>query len=333
MKILFRTEANHRQGMGDLWGCLALAEECGPSDEILFLLSDAEEAAPLLRVRGFRFQAVPSLSMEERALRAFRPEVILVNKLNNPLEYIRFLKGFGALVVTLEDAGEGAQGADLRFNVLYPRPGALTGLEHIALRKEFQGHGSRPREIRKEVQEILITQGGSDTHGFTPRILRALERAACPAHATVVVGPAFQNEQELQAAVAAERRPVTLSRGAGNMADLMGRADLAITAGGITLLELACVGTPSIVVCGERFEGETAARMEQAGFAVHLGFGGDLEETRLCEAVDTLAADLELRKRMSERGRELVDGQGARRVMDLIRERAAPVSGTGSRIK
>lgn len=323
MKIVFRTEANHRQGMGDLWGCLALAEECGPSDELLFLLSDAEEAAPLLGGRGLRFQAAPSLSMEERALRAFHPDVVLVNKLDNPPEYIRFLKGSGALVVTLEDAGEGAQQADLRFNVLYPRPGALTGLENVALRKEFHGGPARPREIRKEVREILLTQGGSDTHGFTPRILRALERAACPAHATVVLGPAFRHEQELQAAVAAARRPVTLLCSAGNMADLMGRADLAITAGGITLLELACMGTPSIVVCGERFEVETAARLEQAGFAVNLGFGGDLEETRLCEAVDTLSADLELRKRMSGKGRELVDGRGGQRVMDLIRERIA----------
>jgi spore coat polysaccharide biosynthesis predicted glycosyltransferase SpsG len=104
------------------------------------------------------------------------------------------------------------------------------------------------------------------------------------------------------------------------MAALMLRADLAVTAGGITLFELACLGTPAIVVCGERFEMETAERMHEAGAALHAGFGGDLEPARLSSALDSLAGDFELRKRMSARGREMVDGQGAHRVMALIRE-------------
>lgn len=307
--------------MGDLWGCLALAEECAPSDEVLFLLSGGGEAGPILRGRGVPFHLAGSLAEEEKILRAFQADAVVVNKLNSPPEYIRFLKGFGGLVATLEDTGEGSSLADLRLNVLYHRADALTDPRYIALRKEFRDLHPQPKIVSKEVKEILVTQGGSDTRGFTPKILRALEKAACPARATVVLGPAFRHERELQEAASALRRPLALLRDPDEMAPLMRRADLAVTAGGITLFELACLGVPSIVVCGERFETETADRMAKAGAAVHLGFGGELKEERLSEAVEALAADPEQRKRLSARGKEQVDGQGAARVVQLIRKR------------
>ena len=57
------------------------------------------------------------------------------------------------------------------------------------------------------------------------------------------------------------------------MIPLMRSADLAICSAGLTLFELACLGTPVVVICAEIFEEETAQYMEKNGFGINLGFG------------------------------------------------------------
>lgn len=323
MRVVFRTEGNHKQGMGDLWGSIALADECvRQQDKILFVLPGGEEAISAIEGRGYRLRTADSLATEQEILRAFRPDVVIVNKLNNSPDYIRFLRRFTSFIVTIDDSGEGAQYADLKINVLYHVAEAVTDLQYISLRREFREFHRREKTIRDEVQELLITQGGSDTYGFTPRIIRALEKMTLRPHCTVVIGPAFHHHSELENAVKASTLDLMLIRNARNMAELMWNADLAITAGGLTMFELSCVGTPSIVICGEPFEEESAERLARTGVVIHLGYGWHLDYETLPGVVDKLAKDREVRTRMSRKGKKLVDGQGCQRIVKLIREKA-----------
>lgn len=328
MRVAFRTEGNHQQGMGDLEGSLALADECVRyGDEVLILISGGVEAIAAIRERGHPYRVVESLAAERQVLESLRPDAIVVNKLGSPPEYVEGLKDFGGLVVTVDDAGEGAKHANLRINVLYPIAGAVTDVEYVALRREFQEAHTLPRRVAEEPMEILVTQGGSDTHGFTPRILRGLEYMKRRPHCTVVVGPAFRHRSELEIALAESTLDLTVVANVRNMAELMLKADLAVTAGGLTMFELACVGTPAVVVCAEPFEDETAARVAAAGAVVNLGFGGDLDYGRLAGVVDDLLGDGEARRGMSTRGLALVDGRGCQRVVHLIRETLTSESG------
>ncbi len=321
MRIVFRTEGNHRQGLGDLWGCIALAKEClRRSDETAFMISEDTQAQEILEKEGLRFHGFHSLSEEQEFLRSFCPDVVVVNKLNNFPEYIRALKSLAGLVVTMEDTAEGAQLADLRINILYHTPRAVTEISYMALRREFQKLHCREKPSRRQVQKLLITQGGSDTYGFTPKVVRALEGMAHRPHVWVVTGPAFRHQSQLKEALAASTLDLTHIHDATNLARLMHEADLAISAGGITLFELACVGTPAIAICGEPFEVETALRLEGMGTVVNLGFGGNLNDAKIHQTVDRLAADFQARQRMSLRGKSLVDGRGAERIMGLIRD-------------
>jgi spore coat polysaccharide biosynthesis predicted glycosyltransferase SpsG len=326
MRIVFRTEGSHQQGMGDVMGSLALADECAKqADEILFVLSGGDEAVAAIMEKGYRWQTAPTWEAEQNILTGFCPDVIVVNKLNSPPEYVRSLKAHAGMVVTMDDAGEGAQYADLRVNPLYDAPAAVTDPQYIALRREFQETHSRSKTISGEVRELLITQGGSDTYGFTPGIIRALEGLKIRPHCTVVIGPAFRHKDDLRDAVAASTLDLTVVRNVRDMAERMWKADLAITAGGLGVFELLCVGTPSLVVCGEWFEVETASKLEKSGAVVNLGFGGDLNGERLREAVEALAKDAKQRKELSLRGKQLVDGRGCERIVELITRHAMSV--------
>jgi spore coat polysaccharide biosynthesis predicted glycosyltransferase SpsG len=102
------------------------------------------------------------------------------------------------------------------------------------------------------------------------------------------------------------------------MCALMQQSDMAVTAGGNTMFELACVGVPAIVLCGEEFEVETARQMEEYGAVENLGFGGIVSPDRLYERVRLLMPDKNRRTIMSRIGQKLVDGRGAERVVKLM---------------
>lgn len=311
-----------------MWSSIALAEECLTSgDEAIVLISGGEEAIRTLEEKGLRYAVARSLSEEQTVLHDLRPDVVIVNKLKSPPDYIGFLKQQAALVVTLDDAGEGGRQADLNLNILYRGGGEMLDLRDVALRPEFQRLHARPRVARDTVEELLVTQGGSDTYGFTPRIVRALEACSRRPRYTVVVGPTFGHHHDLDEAIAASTLSLTVVRNARNMADLMWEADLAITAGGITMIELACVGTPSLAICGDWFEVETAARLAEAGAVRNLGFGGVFDYARLPHLVDEVTGDRALRETMSVKGRMLVDGRGCGRLLGRVKERFAALGG------
>jgi len=321
MRIVFRTEGNHAQGMGDVWGSLALAEAFGPSHDVQFVISDGELARETIAGCGYRVTLTPALDDEIRFLSAAAPDIVVINKLNSDAHHVRSLKSVAKFVVTIDDSGEAAREANLNVNVLYPVDGSVTGPQFVTLREEFrQAHRTRP--IAPKVQRLLITQGGADTYGFTPPILKAVYESRFQGEVMVILGPAFRHESEFNSVAGNSTPPPTVIRNAINMAALLGSADLAITAGGLTMFELCCLGTPSLVVCAELFEVATASRLEEAGAVINLGFGADLDFMQLTSRLNMMLEDFELRRRMSERGRALVDGRGAERVAQVILERA-----------
>ena len=322
MRVVFRTEGNEKQGMGDVWGSIALADEFSKSsDEIIFVLSGGEKAIELLGGRGYQTCIAESVEEELVLLRRFQPHVVIVIKLNNEPQYIKALKALTQHVVTIDDAGDGSRYADTRINVLYHTYGAETDPKYITLRSEFRDPNRKEKPVRKKVQEILIMQGGSDTHGFTPSIVRSLEGMLIRPKCNLIIGPEFRHEKELDESLATSSLDLIVHNNPRNLAELMWSADLAVTAGGLGMFELACIGTPSVVVCGERFEEETASRLEQSGVVVNLGFGAAINYEDLSKTIDSLALDWSRRKRMSVLGKKLVDGKGSERIVRMIRQR------------
>jgi spore coat polysaccharide biosynthesis predicted glycosyltransferase SpsG len=91
---------------------------------------------------------------------------------------------------------------------------------------------------------------------------------------------------------------------------------VAITYGGMTALECACVGVPMVVVCASEDQKENAYGLAKAGAAVSSTETGALEEAKnvLKEwSGDELAY-------MSRAGRSLVDGRGVIRVANEIED-------------
>ena len=100
----------------------------------------------------------------------------------------------------------------------------------------------------------------------------------------------------------------------------MAGSDLAVSAGGSTCLELSFMGLPFIVTSLADNQTDAAEGFNTAGVALNLGWYSDIKVETLIARVSRLASSEEDRRRMSQKGRLLVDGKGAHRVIEIIEQ-------------
>lgn len=116
---------------------------------------------------------------------------------------------------------------------------------------------------------------------------------------------------------------VDVLRGATDVAGRMARADVAWAAAGSTSYELACVGTPAVLMAVASNQEPVGERMAAVGAARYLGRSEDVEASAAAAAVLDLLDDAAARASLSDAGRRLVDGRGADRV--VVRLRASSI--------
>jgi spore coat polysaccharide biosynthesis predicted glycosyltransferase SpsG len=198
------------------------------------------------------------------------------------------------------------------------------GPDYMILDNAFAKSHGRKRVIRHPVRNILLTFGGSDVMNLTPKVLRALERVQTNAGITVVLGSAYAHRHALQQVLARLKRQVCIVQDVNNLSELMMQADVAIASGGRTLYELACTGTPALILCAE--PEQLVNLQEFQGIVEGLGLGRKVPMSTLARAITRLLENPQVRASMSKKGKELVDGKGLERVVKII----AQLLGTGS---
>ncbi|NNG03459.1 MAG: hypothetical protein HKM95_05085, partial [Inquilinus sp.] len=103
-----------------------------------------------------------------------------------------------------------------------------------------------------------------------------------------------------------------------DMAAAMASADLAVSAAGSTLWELAFMGVPTLALVAAEGQRPAAAAYGAAGLGDVIDLLAADGEARLGPAIATLLGDAERRRTIAARGRAAVDGQGAARVCQRI---------------
>jgi spore coat polysaccharide biosynthesis predicted glycosyltransferase SpsG len=98
-------------------------------------------------------------------------------------------------------------------------------------------------------------------------------------------------------------------------------ADVMVGSGGMSVYEIAALGTPRIILGQNVREDRRMREFARHGTVEYLGLGSEAAEAAIADAVTALLADAPRRRAMSERGRALVDGLGAARAAEAVLER------------
>lgn len=249
---------------------------------------------------------------------------VLVDSYTTTVDHLDRLRDTGSLVVMLEDGKrlerypvdlliDSAPGASK-----LPYKGEMAtlfalGVQYLPLRREFL-ELERVESVRDRDPHILLTFGGSDPEDISSRLLPIIERMEGVGRITVVLGPGYQGHVSLSDAGGR----VVILRNVTRMSELMQDADLAISAGGGTALELAYVGVPTLLMPLTPDQQPIAYALVEAGASRMLTFQQDGEGATVAEQIDVLLHDRDARSAMNRAGRALVDGRGAERIAHLI---------------
>lgn len=193
----------------------------------------------------------------------------------------------------------------------------LLGPAYALLRHGFAG-GER-REQPERASRILVTLGGSDPAGQTPRVLKLLSGVEGPLEIRVVVGALAGHLEACRHEAVRNRHHVEILHDvdARRMAELMRWADLAVSGAGQTLFELYATGCPCIALQLADNQRLTGRLLERIGAGRMIWQAGLTDEAILRE-VRELAGDRMAREQMSRAGRAAVDGLGARRLAEVL---------------
>lgn len=172
-----------------------------------------------------------------------------------------------------------------------------------------------------ELRRLLVTFGGVDRHDRTRRVMDLISRYEKPLDIIVVVGPYYPYLETLKSWRG--RHALQVMQNARDLAGQMQQCDLMITAGGSTVWQACCVGTPMLVlqtVDNQRLVIETL-RESDAALSLDVSArpeeNAGIAEDEFAEAF-CQSADMQIRNRLSTNALQLVDGNGAVRVTDAL---------------
>ncbi len=201
-------------------------------------------------------------------------------------------------------------------------PAAYAGPSYLVLDPEFGSLRARPREIRRSIGSVVVALGGGDSSRYFSKILEGLRLWNRPVEVTGFSGFSRWGQEQIDSAGWAPMKFRWAAAGE-SVAEAMFGADLVFTAGGLTIYESLSAGAPTLGLACDEYQHVTVSTLARLGACLDLGMGAQLTAAALPDVLERLARDGGRRMKLSERGRELVDGAGAARVGELVRAAAA----------
>jgi UDP-2,4-diacetamido-2,4,6-trideoxy-beta-L-altropyranose hydrolase len=342
--LLIRADATSSMGTGHAMRCLSLAQawrDAGGS--CLFAMA---ETTPAVRQRVETENCeVVSLPVEpggsadasqfEALARARNSSRVVVDGYQFGADYQRRLKSAGMNTLFIDDYGHAEHySADFVLNQnisaderLYanraPCTKLLLGPRFAMLRREFNAWREFMREIPPIARKVLVTLGGSDPENFTAIAVEAVASVQIEnMEAMIVVGgsnPHFDSLQRSALKVANQRVKIIVKNDVSNMAQQMAWADVAISAAGTTCWELCLLALPSLLIDVAPNQIEVARELHRRQCAIHVGSAREISVQQLSNELERVLRSEGLRRTLSAHSRQLVDGNGARRVVSLLR--------------
>ena len=195
------------------------------------------------------------------------------------------------------------------------------GPRFILLRPEFVNRLFLKRKFPKVARRLLVTLGGGDLDNMTLKVMQTLGRINIDGfEALIVVGSTNPHLQQIRTESRRSRVSMEVIDNVPNMAKSMAWADFAVSAGGSTCWELAYMGVPALIITIADNQQAVVKGLEKAGVVVNLGWHGNFSPAKISRAIQDLALAADKRTQMSQRGRELVDGNGTQRVLKGMME-------------
>ena len=337
--LIIRADASIEIGTGHVMRCLALAQRWhAAGGNVIFAMAESTPAIDRRlhseAIEIVHLQATPNSSQDVRDISAVahdrRPAWIVIDGYQFDSHYQRNLKDAGQRLLWVDDLGQCEHySADIVLNQnvhavesVYAGREAYTrlllGPRYAMLRSDFRRWSRWQRSIAPKGRKILISMGGSDPDNVTAVVLEALGCLQLDGLEVVAILGGSNPHLDLPQRFANASPTVRFVRDASNMPEFMAWADIAVLAAGSTCAEASLLGLPSILIDVAANQHPVAHELCRRRAAIHLGSSKEVTAAEIAENVQALLLSTDRRASLSQRSRELVDGDGAERVRAAI---------------
>lgn len=339
--IWIRADANCEIGIGHIMRCISIAEEIQRiGKEVCFVLADAS-ASELLDEKKLQYFVLNTkydcmeeeLEILEKLVYEHKPDLLLIDSYSVTRQYLEQVR---MLVKTayMDDLGESIYPVDLLINYniyatkeMYEQNADcverfLLGAQYAPLRSEFQ---VKNVVVGREVKNVFISTGGSDKYNLTGIMLDYMLRDEKLKWLNyhVICGRFNVHEKELEQK-AENYANIHVYKNVKDMADIMKKCDLAVSAAGSTLYELAALSIPSIIFSFANNQKKAVLAFAEKGAMVSLGHYDYTYEKEFMNEITIvlkeLCEDYNKRFDLAYNARRLIDGRGAKRIASVLIE-------------
>lgn len=193
----------------------------------------------------------------------------------------------------------------------------LLGSEYALLRAEFLQWREQSLEsrINPELNQLIISLGGSDKDNITGQIIEALSECILPAELNIIIVMGFNAPHIDNVLQLVKNLPCNtqILQNISNMAELMSNSDLAIGAAGTTSWERCCLGLPTLLIVMADNQRKIADTLERCGAGIMIPNPVKKNLKNIMSGLTNKVMNT-----LSLNSSELIDGSGTERVVSKI---------------
>ncbi|WP_456392075.1 UDP-2,4-diacetamido-2,4,6-trideoxy-beta-L-altropyranose hydrolase [Persephonella sp.] len=325
IKVFILTEGSKKIGFGHITRCLSLYqafEEKGIKPK--FIINGDDSIVDL--IKDTSYEILDWLTDRNIILdKIYGADIVIIDSYLADSDFYKEISSIAKIPVYIDDnrridypKGVVVNGNIYAKDLNYSKKEGITyllGTKYTPLRKEFWKVPEK--EIRKNVESVMITFGGDDIRSMTPKILKLLSEEYPDLKKNVVIGKGFKNIEEIKY-VADKNTNLIYYPDAEGMKKIMLESDIAISAGGQTLYELARVGVPTIAVAVADNQLGNVKGWHEANFIEYAGWWAERYVLKNVKFFLDRLNNFALRKKKSLIGKKFVDGKGSRNIIDFL---------------
>ena len=318
--LIFRTDPSVEAGVGHLKRSVYLASLLKKKIDILFCINKDKVVSRLLEERNVPYCVLKELNIVKQESNKIKSIVFDLRKFSSmDIEWLIQAKERNITTIQITDLGMNQQPVDYTIDAsieqLFPfdkKKQVLIGPDYTLLHHKFRHFNKVRRKYRKRVKNIFVSLGGSVQYRQLRKVVDILSRHQF----NVKAAPGFYLKKSGRKILKRLYPGIRFVGKTESLARSFFEADAAVITPGMAAAEAAAVGTPCLYLhCSERQKG-IAKSFENQGAGLEISPIDDLSEGHIIKIINSLT--VEKRIEMGNKGKTLVDGSGARRIVDFF---------------
>ena len=332
LRIAFRVDANQNIGLGHVMRCQTIIKVCLKRRiQCTFYTTSeiVEEKGSEMGIEVLRLNSI-SFSMCEAQLlkhtmKKRNEEILFIDSYDVTEQYLEELHNIYTILLVDNQC-------DLFANMII-QPNAylqeqgkvqktaigtyLKGMEYQPIREEFF---LNQVILREEIENILILTGGTFYENFVLSLLTTLFNHFCTLNVTVLTGARLGKDAVKKIEDQFSHWNLEIVCNVSNVAEIMKKNDIAISACGSTIYEIMAIGLPVVAFSMAENQRVTLEVLRRDAGIIYAGemFDAEIVESIL-KGLDKLK-NIEQRKQQVRKMREVIKANGAERIVFEICE-------------